>query len=75
MNTTTLRSALLAAALVVPLMAQAQGSDVGGGIPTQPDQTTHQVPEPGSLALAGLALAASLALRVRRARRSKQAPA
>lgn len=60
MNKLLLRGAGVAALALLPLFAQAQ--DVGGPI--------NRVPEPGSLALAGLALGASVALRVRRARRA-----
>lgn len=70
MNKLLWRGAAVASLALLPLLAQSQtlpppggpGGDTGGPI--------NHVPEPGSLALAGLALGASVALRVRRARRA-----
>ena len=59
------RTALLAAVALSPLLAQA--GDAGPLIPTQqPEPEINTVPEPGSLALAMMAIGASLALRRRR---------
>ena len=57
------RTALLAAVALSPLLVQAQ--DAGPLIP-QPQPEINTVPEPGSLALAMMAMGASLALRRRR---------
>ena len=67
MKRTLQRAVFLSAIVLAPLGAMAQDTS-GPPIPQQPGPT-NTVPEPGSLALAGMALGLSIGLRVRRARR------
>jgi hypothetical protein len=71
MKRTLQRAVLLSAFVLAPLGAMAQSTDGNGQVPI-PGGPTNTVPEPGSLALAGMALGLSIGLRVRRARRRAQ---
>lgn len=66
MTKALLHTIVIAAALSAPLLAQAQSSDAPTLPPVPADVPTHTVPEPGSVGLAGLALAGLLAARARR---------
>lgn len=69
-----LHTVVLAAALAAPLLAQAQSTDAPQLPPPPADVPTNTVPEPGSVALAGMALAGALVAR-RRQQRIKAARA
>ena len=66
MTKALLHTIVIAAALSAPLLAQAQSSDAPTLPPPPADVPTNTVPEPGSVALAGLALVGMLAARARR---------